>query len=147
SGLFIIFNEVDFVNLLNHNGKDEKLILLNFHFFMANLFFNAKIYFKRSIATLLPSYFALVMATGIVSIAAHLLEIPFFSKPLFHLNIFLYCALWILLLIRFFRFPHRVRADLKTSSRSFGFLTIVAATCILGQQFVIFEQNLFFGKL
>lgn len=114
---------------------------------MANLFFNAKIYFKRSIATLLPSYFALVMATGIVSIAAHLLEIPLFSKPLFHLNIFLYCALWILLLIRFFRFPHRVRADLKTSSRSFGFLTIVAATCILGQQFVIFEQNLFFGKL
>ena len=37
----------------------------------------------EGIADLHPAYFALVMATGIVSIAAHLVDIPVVPKGLF----------------------------------------------------------------
>lgn len=113
---------------------------------MPALFSSAKIYFQRSIATLLPSYFALVMATGIVSMAANLLDKPLFAKPLFYLNIGLYLVLWIFLLLRILFFRPLLKIDLKNSSRSFGFLTIIAATCILGQQFIIFDNNIGIAK-
>ena len=82
--------------------------------------------FKKEIANLFPSYFALIMATGIVSIACYLLKIPFVGDALFYLNIVFYCVLWILFLCRLvFYFPTFVK-DFSDHSRSPGFLTIVA---------------------
>jgi tellurite resistance protein TehA-like permease len=89
------------------------------------------------IATLHPAYFALVMATGIVSIASFLLGIPLAPKALFALNLIFYPVLWIVTLLRVLRHPASVVADLSDHGRAVGFLTVVAATCVMGSQFVI----------
>ncbi len=90
---------------------------------------------------LFPAYFALVMATGIVSIACHLVTLDFLAFPLFYLNQFFYIVLWILTLIRLVRYPMRVFGDLSNHRIGSGFLTIVAATNVLGSQFVILQSN------
>ncbi len=92
---------------------------------------------KEEIANLHPSYFALVMATGIVSIAAKLEGMPEIAWILFILNIAFYAILWLLTLIRLFRNFPQVVADLTSHTRGHGFLTLVAGTCVLGRQFDI----------
>ena len=89
------------------------------------------------LADMHPAYFAMVMATGIVSVAAHLLGLVLIGRLLFWLNILFYAGLWILTLMRCVRFPQRVGADLLHHGRSVGFFTTVAGTCVLGSQFFI----------
>lgn len=84
-----------------------------------------------------PSYFALVMATGIVSIAAHLTAMPRIAVALFVLNIAFYVGLWSLTAARVLRYRERVLADVLDHGRSVGFFTTVAGTCVLGSQFVL----------
>jgi tellurite resistance protein TehA-like permease len=84
-----------------------------------------------------PAYFALVMATGIVSLACHLCGWTVVSRGLFYLNIGFYAALWLLTTARVVRHRERVVADLLHHGRSVGFFTIVAATCVLGSQCLI----------
>lgn len=63
--------------------------------------------FSRAAAELFPGYFALVMATGIVSIAAYLLELKAAAWALLFVNVAAYAILWLLLgvrLVRFFTF-------------------------------------------
>lgn len=50
------------------------------------------------LAGLAPAYFGLVMATGIVSIAAHLIGWPQLAGTLFYLNNVMYAVLWLLTL-------------------------------------------------
>ena len=88
----------------------------------------------RAIATLNPSYFALVMATGIVSIACQLLGLHRLALPLFWLNIAAYVVLVLMSGARLTMFPRAVFADLIDHKRGVGFFTNVAATCILGNQ-------------
>ncbi|MBI3166824.1 MAG: tellurite resistance/C4-dicarboxylate transporter family protein [Chloroflexi bacterium] len=94
-----------------------------------------------SAAELHPAYFALVMATGIVSIACHLLGMDFLALPLFYLNQFCYAVLWLLFLARLFRHSSRVLADLSNHNLSAGFFTLVAGTNVLGSQFVILSSD------
>jgi tellurite resistance protein TehA-like permease len=82
--------------------------------------------------TLFPGYFALVMATGIVSIACQQLAIPVVPYLLLGVNWIAYTVLWLLTLIRLFRFPARIGEDLSDHRRAPGFFTIVAGTCVLG---------------
>lgn len=96
---------------------------------------------KNGIRDLFPAYFALVMATGIVSIACHLLGMDFLSFPLFYLNQFFYIILWLLTLARIFRYPARLLGDLSNHHLGTGFLTTVAGTNVLGSQFVILKSN------
>lgn len=96
---------------------------------------------KKEIANLFPAYFALVMATGIVSIAAHLSGFLLIGLWLFYFNIFAYCVLWFLIILRFCFFFRKFLDDISNHSRSPGFLTIVAGTGVLGSQFVIIGQN------
>lgn len=91
----------------------------------------------HAIESLFPGYFALVMATGIVSISAYLFDIGFVAWPLFLVNIVAYLLLSLLLLIRILRFPGRVLSDLIDHARGPGFFTVVAGTCVLGSQLVI----------
>jgi tellurite resistance protein TehA-like permease len=84
-----------------------------------------------------PAYFSLVMATGIVSIAAHLTGMPRIAIALFTLNIASYAVLWALTVLRIARHRDRIVADLLDHGRSVGFFTTVAATCVLGSQFVV----------
>ena len=86
-----------------------------------------------------PASFALVMATGIVSIACQLLGLRVVAVVLLWANAAFYLMLWTLTLIRVVRFPDRVAADISHHGRSVGFFTTVAATCVLGSQaFAIF---------
>ncbi|WP_348759905.1 tellurite resistance/C4-dicarboxylate transporter family protein [Candidatus Methylocalor cossyra] len=88
-----------------------------------------------------PGSFAPVMATGIVSIAAHAFDDPWIVRTLFRLNQALYAVLWLLTLVRCLAYPTRVKADLGNPKAAPGFLTIVAGTCLLGSQYVLFEQD------
>jgi tellurite resistance protein TehA-like permease len=90
-----------------------------------------------SSAGLHPAYFAMVMATGIVSVSCQLLGMQFLGRVLFGLNILFYAVLWVLLVLRCIRFPINVRNDLLHHGRSVGFFTLVAGTCVLGSQFLI----------
>jgi tellurite resistance protein TehA-like permease len=90
-----------------------------------------------ALATMHPASFALVMATGIVSIASQLLGLPVVAVSLLWANLVFYIALWCLTGLRIVRFPDRVEADIVHHGRSVGFFTTVAATCMLGNQFWI----------
>lgn len=93
------------------------------------------------IRTLHPAYFALVMATGIVGIAAQLMRIPLVPHVLFGVNIIAYTVLWALTIIRIARYPRDVFADLTDHQRSVGFFTTVAATSVLGSQAIFLLQS------
>lgn len=86
---------------------------------------------------LFPGYFALVMATGVVSMACQLLAIPFFPEALLVVNWAAYAILCVLTVLRIVRFPARIAEDLSNHQRAPGFFTIVAGTCVLGTQNVI----------
>lgn len=89
---------------------------------------------SERLATLHPASFALVMATGIVSIACRLHGYAALAGALFYANLAFYLVLWGLTLARVSRFGARVAADLSHHGRSVGFFTMVAATCVLGSQ-------------
>src|SRR5512135_1811442 len=95
-----------------------------------------------AIATLFPGYFALVMATGIVSIAAHFLGMEPIAQSLLWFNVVAYVVLWALTLARFVKYRASFMADLVSHGRSVLFLTIVAGTCVLGNQFAILTPEL-----
>lgn len=88
-----------------------------------------------------PAYFAMVMATGIISIGANLLGMRSLAVGLGWLNIAAYVTLWGLTLVRLWRYASRSAADLTDHVRGPGFFTIVAATCILGTQFISLWGN------
>lgn len=82
-----------------------------------------------------PVYFALVMATGVVSIASYFLGFPRIASGLFFINIIAYVVIWGLQLARLIRYPKAVLGDLASHDRGAGFLTIVAATALIGSGF------------
>ena len=88
-------------------------------------------------ADLHPAYFAMVMATGIVSIAAQFRGLPRLAMALLGVNVIAYVVLWVLTMVRIFRHRERFVADLMDHGRCVGFFTTVAATCVLGNQFVL----------
>src|SRR5580765_2610713 len=92
---------------------------------------------KSAIATLFPGYFALVMATGIVSLAAHFHGHHPLSLVLLGLNALMYLVLWILTFARLIKYRPLLFADLTSHSKGVTFLTMVAGTCVLGTQFAI----------
>lgn len=100
-----------------------------------------------AIGELFPGYFALVMATGIVSIAAWLTGLRWIADALLWINIGAYLVLSLLLLARIILFPRRVLDDLCHHSRGAGFFTVVAGTCVLGVQllFIAGETSLAHG--
>jgi tellurite resistance protein TehA-like permease len=79
----------------------------------------------------------MVMATGIVSVAAQLRGMTAIALPLLWLNVVLYALLWTLTLIRMIHYADKVAADVFDHNRCVGFFTVVAATCVLGNQFVV----------
>ena len=93
------------------------------------------------LADLSPAYFGMVMATGIVSIAAHLLALPGIAQALFRLNIFAYGVLWLLTVLRMTQHPRRFFGDMVDHLRGPGFFTTVAGTSVLGSQFVLLAAD------
>ncbi len=99
------------------------------------------------LAELSPAYFGMVMATGIVSLAAHLLDMQFIAKALFQFNIVVYVTLWFLSMLRMIRYPGRFFGDMVDHLRGPGFFTVVAATGILGGQFVLLTADYRIGTV
>jgi len=93
------------------------------------------------LAGLSPAYFGMVMATGIVSLAAHLLAMPGVAQVLFGLNIVFYAVLWLLTLLRMALYPRRFFGDMADHLRGPGYFTTVAGTSVLGSQFVLLATN------
>lgn len=90
-----------------------------------------------SLENFFPGYFALVMATGIVSIGLFLWEYEWLSRLFLYANIFFYAMLWVILIMRIARFPVIVWNDLHHSARGVTFLTLVAGNNVLGSQVAI----------
>jgi tellurite resistance protein TehA-like permease len=84
-----------------------------------------------------PNIFAIVMATGIVSLAAHGAGYRHLAHGLFWLNVALYAVLSVLLLDRALRHRADLAADLQSHAKAPGFFTLVAAPCVLGNQCVV----------
>jgi tellurite resistance protein TehA-like permease len=89
---------------------------------------------REGIRGLHPAYFALVMATGIVSLAAHAMGLPAIARWLLPLNILFYGFLWLATLARLVWFRAALIEDLCDHKRGVGFFTTVAGTCVLGSQ-------------
>ncbi len=83
------------------------------------------------VATLFPGYFALVMATGIIAVAAKQQKIDWLAETLYAVAATSYGVLVVLILVRLVVYPRRLLADLTSHAKGFGFLTIVAGTNVL----------------
>lgn len=95
---------------------------------------------KSYIQGLSPVYFALVMATGIVSVGCHFLELNALSMVLFYLNQVQYLILLLMLLLRLTLYFTDVKRDLTTDITGPGFLTFVAGSCVLGIQYCLLAK-------
>jgi tellurite resistance protein TehA-like permease len=100
---------------------------------------------RKFIAQFPPAYFAMVMATGIVSVASHLTGFQLFASLLFWLNIALYVFLWGVTAARIVWFRDNFLNDFSDLKRGPGYFTTIAATCILGTQSIVMKSAFFWG--
>ena len=77
---------------------------------------------KAEVKGLFPAYFALVMSTGIVSIAAHMQSYQNISTVLFCLNNGIYGILLLMFLGRVLFFFPDFKDDLRSHAKGAGFL-------------------------
>ena len=81
---------------------------------------------------LTPGYFALVMASGIISVALNLVGLDVLSWALFVVCAVSYVALLVLNVWRFVVARQAMVDDFRDPKRAFGFFTFVAGTNVLG---------------
>jgi len=91
----------------------------------------------RGIEQLFPGYFAVVMATGIVSIGCQALGMPRIALALLVLNLVVYGVLVALFSVRSVLYARSILEDLRDHGRGPGFFTMVAGTSVLGSQLVL----------
>lgn len=102
---------------------------------------------RKSVETMSPGYFSMVMATGILSIAAQLLHHPRVALGLFVLNWLLFGIICLLALGRAFWHPRKTLADLTDHLQAPGFFTFVAACAVLGSQCLLIAGNVALAML
>ena len=89
------------------------------------------------IATLFPGYFALVMATGIIAVAAAQQDLSLLADSLYVIAVVAYAVLLVLLAIRMLRYWSLFVADLTNHAKGFAFLTTVAATNVVAAASIV----------
>ncbi len=94
----------------------------------------------HGVQQLFPGYFALVMATGIVSLAAYFLGVAAIAWLLFLTTLAAYAVLFLLSCWRLAWYSRDLATDLRDDAASPSFLTIVAGTAIVGTQFIVMTQ-------
>ncbi|WP_017731341.1 tellurite resistance/C4-dicarboxylate transporter family protein [Nafulsella turpanensis] len=102
---------------------------------------------KKEVQMLSPAYFTLPMSVGILSIGADFLKLPTLSDSLFWVNNVVYGILLLMLLARLLFFTHPFLKDLKSFKKGAGFLSFIAATSILGIQYVKLQQAYTTGSI
>ncbi|WP_245208102.1 tellurite resistance/C4-dicarboxylate transporter family protein [Sediminibacillus dalangtanensis] len=100
-----------------------------------------KAFIKQTASELFPGCFAMVMATGALSIAAEVLGIGWIATSLLVFNIVVYPLLWLLTLIRLIGYFPLLAADFANHAKGPGFFTLIAGTCMLGSQWIIVTGN------
>lgn len=96
---------------------------------------------RLAVATLHPGYFALVMATGMVSVGLSVVGLPGLSLAALWLTIGSYGGLLVLTGWRLAAFRTDMVADLTDPRRGFGFFTFVAGTNVLGTRLALAGQR------
>ena len=95
-----------------------------------------------AVKQLSPAYFALVMATGIVSVGAWDFELGALAIGLLVFNIVAYIAIAMLTILRAIRYPDLFASDITSHRQAPGFFTAVAGSCILGVQVLLIAKSL-----
>lgn len=93
-------------------------------------------YLAQKAKNLSPSYFALVMATGTLSIAVNQSGFNLAAALLLYFNIVIYMILLLLFMVRLVNHASQAITDMASHSKGPGFFAIVAGTCILGNQLI-----------
>jgi len=93
-----------------------------------------------------PNIFAIVMSTGIVSMAAHNAGLEAVALGMLWLNAVVYVMLWLLFSARMAQSFAEVRADFHNHARGPGFFTMVAGTSVLGRQAILILGSVGLGK-
>ncbi len=88
--------------------------------------------FGHAVETLTPGYFALVMASGIVSIGMHLEQFVVLSDILLWVCVTAFFVLLFLNAWRLVAYRKALVDDFMAPGRAFGFFTFVAGTNVLG---------------
>ncbi|MEO9004921.1 MAG: tellurite resistance/C4-dicarboxylate transporter family protein [Ginsengibacter sp.] len=101
----------------------------------------SKLRLMKGIQTFSPAYFALAMSTGIISIASGMLGFNVFSNWFFVINNIEFVILSLLFILRLLFFFPDFRKDLSSHSEGAGFLTIIAAACILGTEYSLLKHR------
>ena len=99
------------------------------------------------LAALFPGYFALVMATGVIAIAAKQQKIDWLANALYIVAAGAFAVLVTLLVARLAVYPHRLVADLTSHAKGFAFLTIVAGTNVLASASAIIHDWWALGEI
>ena len=81
-----------------------------------------------------PGAFAMVMATGIVSVDVTQHGMPTLGRALFWLNWLAYLWLIAITVLRFTRYRDEMIANFRAPGRGAAFLTLAAGTCVLATQ-------------
>ena len=102
---------------------------------------------SSGLAGMSSAYFGLVMATGIVSLAAFMLGHRPLAMALFHLNTVQYALLCALYALRAWRHPRQFFGDMLAHATGPGYFTAVAGTGILASQFMILQGDTAMGKV
>ncbi|MCZ2341214.1 MAG: tellurite resistance/C4-dicarboxylate transporter family protein [Bacteroidales bacterium] len=95
---------------------------------------------RTELTNLPANIFAIVMATGIVSLAAGGSGLPTIGNSLLRLNTVLYPLLLIVFGTRLVLAWSAVAADFSNHAKAPGFFTMVAGPCVLGSQFLILDD-------
>lgn len=96
---------------------------------------------QQNIKDLHPAYFALVMATGIVSLACRNMGLERLGEVFFYLNLIQYVALFGILCLRLIYYRTQVIMDITDPAKGLGFFTLVAANSIIGIQVFFFTGS------
>lgn len=102
---------------------------------------------RNTIKAFHPAYFAMVMSTGIISIASNMLGFKGIAYGLFYLNIAAYAIILSLQLLRVKMFWSNLYSDLSNPKLSLVFFTTVAGTNVLGAQFATIANLLCVAKI
>jgi hypothetical protein len=88
-----------------------------------------------------PGYFAAVMATGILAVAFYQIAWTDVAAALFRAAQLAYLVCWTISIARAIWFLPQLRRDFTHHASSPGFLTMVAATCVLGSDYVVLRND------
>jgi len=100
-----------------------------------------KQHFGQALRRFPPVYFSMVMATGIVSIAAHLGGMRIAGAVLLWINVTLYLIFCALLILRLCLAPGDLLRELTSFKLGPAFFTIVAGTSVLARELLIIDAR------